>query len=94
MIDIFYYYRQTRSSESNMNGFEQLDSKILHNTYINNGKKEVLPGMFDLRLPLDKFKEPGIYNVYIKPREIKNNPLLLILLIVVSIKDLIKYIKK
>lgn len=71
-VDIFYYYRQTRSSESNMNGFEQLDSKILHNTYVNNGE-EVLPGMFDLRLPLDKFKEPGIYNVYIKPREIKTN---------------------
>ena len=71
-VDIFYYYRQTRSSESKMNGFEQLDSKILHNTYVNDGK-EVLPGMFDLRLPLDKFKEPGIYNVYIKPREIKTN---------------------
>lgn len=71
-IDIFYHYRPTRSSESNMEGFEQLDSKILLDTNVA-GSSQTLPGMYDLRLPVDKFKIPGIYTVYIKPKEITAN---------------------
>jgi hypothetical protein len=73
-VEIFYHYRQTRSSESNMNGFEKLDnvSTILIETKINN-TSDVLPGMYDLRLPIDKFKNPGIYTVYIKPKETEVN---------------------
>ena len=71
-IDIFYHYRPTRSSESDMNGFEQLDSKILSQSQVGD-TTNVLPGMYDLRLPIDKFKTPGIYTVYIKPKEITAN---------------------
>ena len=71
-VDIYYYYRPTRSSESDMNGFEQLDSKILTQTQVGD-TSNVLPGMYDLRLPIDKFKTPGIYTVYIKPKEITAN---------------------
>lgn len=71
-VDIFYHYRQTRSSESTMDGFEQLDSKILMQSQIGSSSDK-LPGMYDLRLPIDKFKLPGIYTVYIKPKEITAN---------------------
>lgn len=73
-VEIFYHYRPTRSSESDMTGFEKLDSTILTQTqFSNNGYSEILPGMYDLRLPIDKFKTPGIYTVYIKPKEISAN---------------------
>ena len=54
-VDIYYYYRPTRSSESPMTGFQRLDSNIL-NTMKTVGD-EVLNGMYDLRLPLDKFNQ-------------------------------------
>lgn len=73
-VDIFYHYRPTRSSESNMTGFEKLDSNILSVSNIKNESvTEDLPGMYDLRLPIDKFSTPGIYTIYIKPKEIKTN---------------------
>jgi hypothetical protein len=70
-IDIFYHYRPTRSSESPMTGFQRLDSNVL-NTMKTDGN-EVLNGMYDLRLPLDKFNQVGIYTVYIKPKEVKTS---------------------
>jgi hypothetical protein len=70
-VDIYYYYRPTRSSESPMTGFQRLDSNIL-NTMKTVGD-EVLNGMYDLRLPLDKFNQVGIYTVYIKPKEVKTS---------------------
>lgn len=73
-VDIFYSYRPSRASESTGGtSFTKLDSSCLIQTYAK-GEDDtamVLPGAFDLRLPLDKFSEKGIYNIYIKPKEIK-----------------------
>ena len=37
----------------------------------NAGAVSVLPGMHNLKLPVDKFGTPGIYTIYIKPKEIQ-----------------------
>ena len=73
-VDIFYSYRPSRAEDSaEYSTFKKLDSKLLMNTSgkTDGGNVEVLPGMFDLRLPLDIFGNLGIYTIYIKPKEIR-----------------------
>lgn len=73
-VDIYYSYRPSRAEDSaEYSTFKKLDSKLLMNTSgkTDNGNTEVLPGMFDLRLPLDVFGNVGIYTIYIKPKEIR-----------------------
>lgn len=75
-VDIYYYYRPTRSSESpNFTSFKKLDSTLLSETTFTSTTEtisdNVLPGMYDIKLPLDIFSEKGFYTVYIKPKEIK-----------------------
>lgn len=74
-VDIFYFYRPTRSTDSSdfSNGFQTLDSTLLSNAKYEDetlGIVNTLPGMYNLRLPVDKFGKPGIYTVYIKPKEL------------------------
>ena len=71
-VDIFYYYRPSFSSESaEFANFKQLDSSYLSVANGEYGSSVLtLPGMYNLRLPLEKFSEKGIYTVYIKPKEI------------------------
>ena len=73
-IDIFYHYRPSRSTDSpSFDGFKQLNSNILtkvNYTNINN-EETLLSGMYNLRLPINEFKESGIYTIYIKPKEIE-----------------------
>ena len=73
-VDIFYSYRPSRAEDSaEYSTFKKLDSKLLMNTSgkTDGGNVEVLPGMFDLRLPLDIFGNVGIYTIYIEPKEIR-----------------------
>ena len=73
-VDIFYSYRPSRAEDSaEYSTFKKLDSKLLMNTSgkTDGSNVEVLPGMFDLRLPLDIFGNLGIYTIYIKPKEIR-----------------------
>ena len=73
-VDIFYSYRPSRAEDSaEYSTFKKLDSKLLMNTSgkTDSSNVEVLPGMFDLRLPLDIFGNVGIYTIYIKPKEIR-----------------------
>ena len=73
-VDIFYSYRPSRAEDSaEYSTFKKLDSKLLMNTSgkTDGGNVEVLPGMFDLRLPLDIFGNVGIYTIYVKPKEIR-----------------------
>lgn len=73
-VDIFYNYRPSRAEDSaEYSTFKKLDSKLLMNTSgkTDGSNVEVLPGMFDLRLPLDIFGNVGIYTIYIKPKEIR-----------------------
>lgn len=75
-VDIYYFYRPSYGSEStDFKAFKKLDSTILTTTQVNydgsnqNGVTLDLPGMYNLRLPLDKFSKKGIYTIYIKPKE-------------------------
>ena len=78
-IDIFYNYRPTRNSESSdsINGFKQIDSNLLQNVNAQSSDGStnlgVLPGMYDLKLPVNIFGRVGFYTIYIKPKEIRTN---------------------
>lgn len=68
-VDIFYYYRPNRNSESpDFNEFKKLNAEDVFTTCSCDG--ETLPGMYDLKLPVEEFGEKGIYTIYIKPKEI------------------------
>lgn len=67
-VDILYYYRPDRSSDSQnfTEGFKKIDSNILENAKFDN---KILPGMFNLNLPVSIFSEIGFYTIYIRPKE-------------------------
>lgn len=72
-VDIFYSYRPNRNTDdSNFSSFVKLNSDILSTVDASNNGVSlgVLPGVYNLKLPLDKFGEPGIYTIYIRPKEI------------------------
>lgn len=73
-VDIFYSYRPNRNTDSpNFPSFKKMSSDCLSSI---NSEDEygndlgVLPGLYNLKLPLQDFSTPGIYTVYIKPKEI------------------------
>ncbi len=72
-VDIFYHYRPTRGSESadfpEFQKIENPESILNVSTFADGANSLKLPGMYDLKLPLDKFGNKGIYTIYIKPRE-------------------------
>ena len=68
-VDIFYYYRPNRNSEApDFSEFKKLTDPGVFSLCYCDG--EILPGMYDLKLPVDKFGRKGIYTIYIKPKEI------------------------
>lgn len=70
--EIFYFYRPNRSTtDEDFTQFKKLSSSLLvpSTTEVSNGVENVLPGMFNLKLPLDTFNDTGIYTVYIRPKE-------------------------
>lgn len=73
-VDIFYKYAVSRSEgSSDFSSFKRLDSSLLISSTAsekNSDETFILPGMYDLRLPLDKFGKKGIYTIYIKPKEV------------------------
>lgn len=74
-VDIYYYYRPTRSTDSTdfTGGFKKIDSTLLTSVNAEDGEGNslgVLPGMYNLKLPVDIFGASGIYTIYIKPKEI------------------------
>lgn len=75
--ELFYFYRPNRSTtDEDFTKFKTLDASNLvpsHADGISGGIEDVLPGMFNLRLPLDVFNDTGIYTVYIRPKEIITN---------------------
>ena len=73
-VDIFYHYRPSRDSNSTeFTSFKKLDSNLLSQTKADYSDTEnyVLPGMYNMKLPLDKFSKVGIYTIYIKPKELQ-----------------------
>ena len=73
--EMFYFYRPNRSTSApDFTKFKKLDVSNLIATNVeleNNEKKieDVLPGVYNLRLPLDAFNDTGIYTIYIRPKE-------------------------
>ena len=75
-VEVWYNYRPSRSSEDPAFGtsFRRLDSSynVLEKTAMETTAMPdiVLPGMYNLSLPVDVFGQPGFYTLYLKPREI------------------------
>ena len=73
-VEIFYTYRPNRNTDSSeFSGFVQLDSDILSTVDATDNVGNslgTLPGVYNIKLPLDKFGRKGIYTIYIRPREI------------------------
>ena len=70
--ELFYFYRPNRSTTAE--DFTQFKKLSASNLVASKGEvdsqiEDILPGMFNLRLPLDTFNDTGIYNVYIRPKE-------------------------
>lgn len=72
-VDIFYSYRPNRNTDDpNFSSFVKLNSDIISSVNASDGENDlgVLPGVYNLRLPLTEFGDPGIYTIYIRPKEI------------------------
>ena len=70
--ELFYFYRPNRSTTAD--DFSKFKSLSPSNLVASHGDvdgqiEDILPGMFNLRLPLDVFNDTGIYTVYIRPKE-------------------------
>ena len=73
-VDIYYNYRPNRNTDTgSYSNYTKIDSSLLIQSKYNDGSNEqALPGMYDIRLPLEYFGNIGIYMVYIKFRDILN----------------------
>lgn len=76
--EVWYHYRPNRNVEDeSFANFKKIEnvSEILSSAKFEDDSQEdltdkTLPGMYNLKLPLAYFNKPGIYTVYIKPKEI------------------------
>lgn len=72
-VEIMYHYRPSFSSDdTNFNGFKSLPSSVL-SLCKSDETSTAISGLFNLKLPLDKFGKKGIYTIYIRPKEIEVN---------------------
>ena len=69
-VEILYSYKPTRGSESpEFKGFKTIDAdSVLNKCKSEDGITEI-SGLYNLRLPLEIFKNKGFYTIYIKPKE-------------------------
>lgn len=71
--DVFYFYRPSWSTDApDFTSFKRLPEGCLSKAQYAEDEEQAkvtLPGMYNLRLPMDKFNKKGIYTVYIKPKE-------------------------
>ena len=75
-VDIYYSYRESLGDDSfTKHNFTKLDSECLTQITLaesnNNGYDTIIDGLYNMRLPLDKFNKKGFYSVYIKPKDIE-----------------------
>ena len=78
MDDVEMYYNKRSDRTQNDEGslrFYKLESSYLTVPKVETGANGDVPndnlfGMYNLKLPLDIFGDPGVYTVYIKPKEI------------------------
>lgn len=76
-VEIYYHYRPNRCEDDpGFPTFKKLSSSYLTKSKYGDTKNEnefELPGMYNLRLPVNDFKQTGVYTIYIKPKEIITN---------------------
>jgi len=65
--EVWVSYRESRSVQGD--GFQLADTSKYLTTEKVNGSQ--ISGLYQLKLPLDVFNKVGIYNIYIKPKEIE-----------------------
>lgn len=72
-VEIFYHYRPSLNSEdTDFETFKPLPTTVLSQCKTNSGNGDIsISGLFNLKLPLDKFGSKGIYTIYIRPKEIE-----------------------
>lgn len=72
-VEIFYHYRPSFSTDDiDFGNFKTLPTSVLSKCTTNTNDKNVnISGLFNLKLPLDKFGKKGIYTIYIRPKEIE-----------------------
>lgn len=72
-VEIFYHYRPSlNSDDSNFDNFKTLDAaSVLSPCTCKKSENNVvtIAGMFNLKLPMDKFGNKGVYTIYICPKE-------------------------
>jgi hypothetical protein len=74
-VEIFYNYKPTRNStDTSFSGFRKIEDpssvfnvSTLENSDISDTR---LPGMYNLKLPVDIFGRKGFYTIFIRPKEI------------------------
>lgn len=83
-VDIFYHFVADRTTTANVT-FEKLDTPenyltpIYHTENTLSGadaagvNKELLGGLYNLKLTSDKFSELGVYTLHIRPKQIRAN---------------------
>lgn len=71
-VEIFYHYRPSFNSEdTDFQKFVRLDTTVLTKCGLDGAGDLNISGLFNLKLPLDKFGKRGIYTIYIRPKEIQ-----------------------
>ena len=67
-VEIVYHYRPSyNSDETNFENYKTLENSVLTQCKEDGGFS--ISGLFNLKLPMDKFGKKGIYTIYIKPKE-------------------------
>jgi len=75
-VEIILNYTPSRDSTDNFT-LTTLNAQDVLNPYFNNGNTggnadvEILGGLYNLRLPADQFNALGIYNLYLRPAQIR-----------------------
>ena len=69
-VEIFYHYRPSyNTDDTDFSNFKELSTSVLTQSRTDGGLN--ISGLFNLKLPLDKFGKRGIYTIYIRPKEIR-----------------------
>jgi hypothetical protein len=70
-VEIFYHYRPSFNSEdSDFKNFKTLPTSVLTPCNVGDSTTTAISGLFNIKLPLDRFGKKGIYTIYIRPKEI------------------------
>lgn len=68
-VEVLYHFRPSlNSDDTDFTNYKKLDSSVL--TQCSEGDGVSISGLFNLRLPMDKFGKKGIYTIYIRPKEL------------------------